>query len=106
MSFRTVSPYSGWAWRPGETIARPLTHEEIAHTGTPCAAPATPAAALVEDEPSGSTAERRKIHADRIVRDWFLDMMDQWRKERRWGDAAVLVRGAAAVLQVCSTGST
>ena len=36
------------------------------------AAPATPAAALVEDEPSSSTAKRRKVHVDPIVRDWFL----------------------------------
>ena len=59
-------------WRPGETTARPLTHEEVAFTSTPCAALAalaTPAAALVEDEPSGSSSKRHKIHADPIVRD-------------------------------------
>ena len=49
---------SAW-WRPGEAIDRPLTHEELAHTKTPCAA-----AALVEDEPSGSASKRRKIHVD------------------------------------------
>ena len=56
----------GW-WRPGYAIARPLTHEEIAHTSTPCAAPtapAAPAAALVENEPSGSGTKRRKLHVD------------------------------------------
>ena len=71
-------------WRPGEAIDRPLTHEELAHTKTPRAAPATPAAALVEDEPSGSGSKRRKVHVDPIARDWFLDMLDQWRRERRW----------------------
>ena len=74
-------------WRPGEAINRPLTHEEIAHVKTPRAteaAPASTAAALVEDEPSSSTAKRRKIQVDPIARDWFLDMLDQWRRERRW----------------------
>ena len=36
-------------WRPGEAIDRSLTNEELAHTKTPRAAPATPAATLVED---------------------------------------------------------
>ena len=74
-------------WRPGEAISRPLTHEEIAHVKTPRAteaAPASTAAALVEDEPSSSTAKRRKVQVDPIARDWFLDMLDQWRRERRW----------------------
>ena len=72
----------GW-WRPGETIARPLTHEEIADTSTPWpamavpAAPATSAAALVEDESFGSTEKSRKIHAEPVVRDGSLDMLDQ-----------------------------
>ena len=67
-------------WRPGGAIARPLTHEKIAHTRTPCAASA---AALVEDEPSGSGTKRRNIHVP-VVCDWFLDMLDQWKAERRW----------------------
>ena len=71
-------------WRPGEAIDRPLTHEEIAHTKTPRAAPATPAAALVEDEPSGSGSKRRKVQVDPIARDWFLDMLDPWKTERHW----------------------
>ena len=57
-------------WRPGQAIDGPLTHKKIAHTSTPCAAPAAPstsAAALVEDP---------------IVRDWFLDMLDQRKTER------------------------
>ena len=66
-------------WRPGEATDRPLTHEELAHTKTPRAAPATPAAALVEDEPSGSGSKRRKVHVDPMVCDCFLDMLDQWR---------------------------
>ena len=66
-------------WRPGEAIDRPLTHVELAHIKTPCAA-----AAPVEDEPSGSASKRRKIHVDSIARDWFLDMVDQWKTERRW----------------------
>ena len=68
-------------WRPGEAIDRPLTHEELAHIKTPCAAPS---AAVVEDEPSGSGSKRRKVHVDPIARDWFLDMLDQWKTERRW----------------------
>ena len=73
----------GW-WQPGDANARPLTHEEIAHVSTR-AAPAAPTAALVEDEPSGSGTKRRKIRVDPTVRDWFPDVMDQWRTERRWG---------------------
>ena len=74
--------------RPGGDQEKPsATHEELAHTKTPraaTAAPATPAATLVEDEPSGSGSKRRKVHVDPIARDWFLDMLDQWRRERRW----------------------
>ena len=51
-------------WRPGAAIARPLTHEEIAHTSTPCAPPPTPDAALVEDEPSSSGTKRGKALGD------------------------------------------
>ena len=72
------------SWRPGEAIDQPLTHEELAHTKTrraATAAPATPAAALVEDEPSGSGSKRQ---VDPIAREWFLDMLDLWRRERRW----------------------
>ena len=68
----------GW-WRPGVTIAPPLTHEEIVHSSL-----AAPTAALVEDEPNRSTAKRRKVHADFVVRDWFLDMMEKWKTQRRW----------------------
>ena len=68
-------------WRPGEAIDRPITHEELAHIKTPCAALS---AAVVEDEPSGSGSKRRKVHVDPIARDWFLDMLDQWKTERRW----------------------
>ena len=68
-------------WRPGEAIDRPLTHEELAIIKTPCAAPA---AAPGEDGPSSSASKRRKIHVDPIARDWFLDILDQWKTERRW----------------------
>ena len=68
-------------WRPGETIDRPLTHEEIAYVSTPSAA-----TALVEDEPSGSASKRRK---DPIVRDWSLDMLDQVEDTTTMGHAAV-----------------
>ena len=68
-------------WRPGEGIDRPLTHEELAHIKTPCAAPA---AGPVEDEPCVSASKRRKVHVDSIARDWFLEMLDQWKTERRW----------------------
>ena len=64
-------------WRPGEAIDRPLTHEELAHTKTPAAAP-------VEDEPSCSASKRRKFHVNPIARNWFLDMLDQWKTERHW----------------------
>ena len=64
-------------WRPGEAIDRPLTHEELAHVKTPAAAP-------VEDGPSCSASKRRKIHVDPIAREWFLDMLDQWKTERHW----------------------
>ena len=50
-------------WRPGETIDRPLTHEEIARVKTPRSAPATPstpAAALVEDEPAAARQNTAK----------------------------------------------
>ena len=80
--------------RPGETIALPLTQEEIADTITPCAAlaaPATPAAALVEDEPSGSGSKRRRIHADPIMRDWFLGHVGSMENGMAMGRAAVLV---------------
>ena len=43
-------------WQPGDAPPDRL-HEEITHTSSPCTvptAPAAPAAALVEDEPSGS----------------------------------------------------
>ena len=56
-------------WRPGEAIDRPLTHEELAHIRTPCAAPA---AAPVEDEPCGSASKRRKIHVDPITLDQYM----------------------------------
>ena len=70
-------------WRSGDTIAQPLTHEEVALAKTPRATPAsqaappTPAAALVEDEPSSSTAKRRKVLVDPIVRDWFFFVSHQ-----------------------------
>ena len=68
-------------WRPGEAIDRSLTHEELAIIKTLCAAPA---AAPVEDELCGSASKRRKVLVDPIARDWFLDMLDQWKAERRW----------------------
>ena len=67
-----------------ETIARLLTHEEIDYVRTPHAAQATLTAALVGVEPTGSTAKRRKVHVNYIVRDWFFDMSHQWKTERRW----------------------
>ena len=82
----------GW-WRPGEAIDRPLTHEELAIIKTPCAAPA---AAPVEDGPSSTASKRRKIQIDPIARDWFLDMLGQWRRAAM-GHAAVLVRGPASL---------
>ena len=58
---------------------------------------AAPAAAPGEDGPSSSASKRRKIHVDPIARDWFLDILDQWKTERRWDMPAVLVRGPAPV---------
>ena len=63
---------------------RPPTSKTPRATLAAPAAPTTPAAALVEDEPSSSTAKRRKVHVDPIVRDWFLDMSHQWKTQRRW----------------------
>ena len=74
------SQQPGW-WQPGDAIACLFTHEEIAHVSTP-AAPAAPAAAVVEDEPSGSGTKRRKTRFDPIM--WFFDVMDQWRTQRQW----------------------
>ena len=91
-------------WRPGETIDRPLTHKEIAHVKTPraaLAAPAAAAAALVVDEPSSSTAKRREVQVDPIARDWFLDMLDQWKRERQW---SIPRCRSSACAPGCSTG--
>ena len=83
-------------WRPGEAIDRPLTHEELAHVKTPAAAP-------VEDGPSCSASKRRKIHVDPIAREWFLDMLDQWKPSGRCGGACAR---SSAFARECSTGST
>ena len=91
----------GW-WRQGQTIARLLTHEEIAYVSTPYAAPGTAAAALVEDEPSGSTAKRqkrpRRSHRARLVPRHVPLVEDR----AAMGHAALL--GSCAPR--CSTGST
>ena len=70
-------------WQPRDAIARPLTHEGKAYVRTP-AEPTAPAAA------SRRRAQRQWYEAPQsprrpVVRDWFLDMLDQWRTERRWG---------------------
>ena len=77
-------------WRPGEAIDRPLTHEELAHVKTPRAA-----AALVEDEPSGSTTRRnpRRPHCARLVHRHVPQVKDG----TAMGHAVVLVRGLALV---------
>ena len=65
------------------------THEELAHTKTPraaTAAPATYAAALDEDEPSGSGSKRRKVQVDTIARDWVTIRS----LEHEWFDAEEL----------------
>ena len=84
-------------WRPGEAIDRTLTHEELARIKTPRAAPATPAAAPVEDEPSGSASKRRKVHVEphrpRLVPRHAGPVEDR----AAMGHAAVLVRGPAPV---------
>ena len=104
MSTRVVSTYSDLSSRHTSLMTpspQPLSHEEIAQVSTPAApaSPAAPVAALVEDEPRGSGTRRRKIHVDPIVREWLLDVMDQWRTERRSEHAAVLVRSPAPVPQ-------
>ena len=74
----------GW-WQPGDAVARPLTHEEIAHTCTPCAPRSH------SNHPSRCT-RRRRAHQQHgktpqgrrpTVRDWFIDMSQQW-TERQW----------------------
>ena len=90
----------GWR-RPGDAIARPLSHEEIANVSTRSAPlPPTPAAALVEDEPSSRAAKRRKVQVDPFVRDWFLDMSCHWKDRTTMGHVAVLVRSPASVPRV------
>ena len=89
-------------WRPGEAIDRPLTHEELAHIKTPCAAPA---AAPVEDEPSSSASKRRKVHVDPVARDWFLDMVDQWKPSGAGTCGGACARSSACAPS-CSSGST
>ena len=68
--------------------ARPVSHEDIAHVSTPCAALAAPAAALVEDKTSGSGTKRlknpRRPHRARLG-------------GQNGDGAAVLVRGLALV---------
>ena len=78
----------GWR-RLRDAIVRPPTREELACTSTPSAAPT---AAPIEDEPSGSTAKRRKVHVDPTVRDWFFDMSHQWKTERWWDVQSRVVR--------------
>ena len=80
--------------RPGEAIDRQLTHEELAHVKTHRAATA---AALVEDEPSGTASKRRKIHVDPIAREWLFDALGPVEERAAMGHAAVLVRGPASV---------
>ena len=89
-------------WRPGEAIDRTLTHEELAHIKTPRAAPA---AANVEDEPSGSASKRRKIRVDPIA---ATGSSTCWTSGGESGDgtcSGACARSSACARE-CSTGST
>ena len=87
-------------WRPGEAIDRPLTHEELAHVKTPRAAPVTPVAALVEDEPSSSGSKRRKILVDPIATCWTSG------GETGGGTCGGACARSSVCAPGCSTGST
>ena len=65
---RAACPGMGESVVIASPLAAPdlVAHEELAHVKTLRAA-----AALVEDEPSGSASKRRKIHVDPIARDWL-----------------------------------
>ena len=81
----------GW-WRPGVTIARPLTHEEIVPPALLARQP------LHSLKTSPAAAVRCAIHADPVVGDRFLDMLDRCRTERRWG----MHRRLAEVRRLCA----
>ena len=55
--------------------------------------------------PSSSKAKRSKVQVDPIVRESFLDMLDQWRTERRWARSGACARSSGCA-PGCSTGST
>ena len=106
-SSRMLSAYSGRSGGNQQTPSLDRSHTRrspapalpVPPQAAP-AAPSTPAAALVEDEPSSSTAKRRKVQVDPIMRDWLLGMT------RQNGDGAYLgawVRSSACALG-CSTG--
>ena len=65
-------------WRPGQPIVRPLTADVIGSVST------LSAAVCVAFAPSTSDAKRRKVHVNAVMRDWFLDVYDAWKGERRW----------------------
>ena len=99
---RMVSAYSG---RPGgnqetpsaaRSVTRRLPTSALQPRWPPRPPPVT---ALGEDESSDSAAKRRKIHADPIMRDWFLDVMDQWEDAMVMEHAAVIVQSLVPVPQ-------
>ena len=101
-SFRMVTACSARFGGDQEKPSTGRSHEELAHTKTPraaTAAPATPAAALVEDGPSGSASKRRKVLSLRRPRRSRLVPRHAGPVEERAavGHAVVLVRGPASV---------
>ena len=95
MSSRMVCAHRAGLVATRETIAQPLTHDEIASP-----------ALLVPPWPLHSLkmSPAAEIQADPIVRDWFLDV-GPVEDTTTMGHAAVLVRDLA-LLSRCSTGST
>ena len=71
-------------WRPGGAIARPPTHEDIAHVSTLCAPP-HPLQPLHSVKTSPAAAQQNTTKSTSTPSCWFLDMLDHWRTERQWG---------------------
>ena len=79
MSSRMVSACSGRSGGDQEKPSTGRSHTRRSPVSKlivpPRPPPSTPAVALVEDEPSNSTAKRRKVQVDPIVRNWFLERL-------------------------------
>ena len=61
-------------WRLGETIDLPLTHDRLSVPHQPL----QPLQSL-ETSPAAALRSAARATSTPIVRDWFLDMLDQWK---------------------------